>query len=514
MFLFLIVSTLLVPFTAGCSTVVDNENKNEYEEVNEPEDEEEKEDETEDIENRIYTFVFHENGADYGFDTITIPHTELVEGIKLPVPLKEGYIFDGWYLDESLTTKFDIKNLKSGVNNLYAKYKMTELTKQGLEVVYSTNMLDMDHFTFSKGLTTDGKEVSLKGGYTDYIPVRYNEPIVFGNGIKGGKYMRYITAYDYEYNVLPDLGSNSGTSLYVVPKTVSYIRISLYSDSLNEIARINKSEKLLRYEPFSKEIAPVGTAKQRMEDYNQRHRPFTTVLSEEEMIKAAYKPLGELNKPYFCLISDDGHKDVANYSIPMAISKGIPMTYGLMKYSEVLEEPYLSVLKDAIENHGFEVAQHGWTRYTEYTEDQLNYFFDTEKEYFDSLGIETKTAICPAHNINELVSAVASQRFEALRTGELSEKEGYPYSYGWYANGPTSNVFALDCYNLSFESLAVYKKHLDEVCENNWLFIGFYHENELNKERKEQIEAIIDYAKEKGMEFCTLSQIPHLSKAK
>ena len=41
--------------------------------------------------------------------------------------------------------------------------------------------------------------------------------------------------------------------------------------------------------------------------------------------------------------------------------------------------------------------------------------------------------------------------------------------------------------------------------------IGFYHENELDDEKKSKIEAIIDYAKEKSMEFVTLKDVPHLS---
>ena len=150
------------------------------------------------------------------------------------------------------------------------------------------------------------------------------------------------------------------------------------------------------------------------------------------------------------------------------------------------------------------------TRYTAYTEDQLNYFFDLEKEYFDDLGFETKTAICPAHAISELVSAVASQRFEALRTGYIGTGD-YPYSYGWYANGPKSNLYSLDCINISGEPLVDHKKHIDEACRNNWLIIGFYHENELNSDKKEKIEKIIDYALNQGMEFCTLCEVPHLS---
>ena len=222
--------------------------------------------------------------------------------------------------------------------------------------------------------------------------------------------------------------------------------------------------------------------------------------------------MGKLSKPYFCLISDDGYEGVATYSIPMVTSKNIPMTFGIMKGSPVLQEPYLTTLKDAIENHGCTVAQHGFTRYTDYTEDQLNSFFDDEEEYFNSIGLEIKGAICPAHNISKLVSAVAGNRYGVLRTGYNGngETDAIITKYGWYFNGPKSNLYALDCINISTEPLTDQKSHVDYAVENNLLFIGFYHERELTVEKKSQVEEIIDYAKEKGMTFCTLGQIPTL----
>lgn len=456
----------------------------------------------------FYSLVFHTN-SDEQFDNITLERQDL-ETYLLPTPTLDGYVFDDWYLDSSFKKPYDIKSLVKGNNDLFAKYHIDDLAAQGKEIVYSTNRLDLERVTKDKALTPNGREVDFKGLYTDFIHVKYGERVVFGDGIDGVRYMRFVTAYDSHMRLLPNKGDNNGTHTYIVPHGVVYIRLSVYYSNLFSDSRINISETLLRYEPYCKEIAPLGEGKRRQDEYNNKYRPFTTTRVNE-LQDASYKPLGELKKPYFCLISDDGLKEEATYSIPMAISKGVPMTLGLMKGSEILQEPYLTTLRDAVTNHGFEVAQHGWTKYTAFTEDQLNYFFDLEKEYFDSMGFETKTAICPAHAIDELVSAVASQRFEALRTGYIGNSEGYKYGYGWYANGPTSNLYALDCINISTEPLKDHKNHIDDACANNWLMIGFYHENELDDEKKAKIEAIIDYAKEKGMEFCTLQEVPYLS---
>lgn len=457
---------------------------------------------------RFYSLVFHTNSEEQ-FDNVTLEYKDL-NSYLLPTPNLDGYVFDDWYLDSSFKKQYKTKNLIEGKNDLYAKYHISDLTAQGKEIVYSTNRLNLGRVTKDKALHPNGHASDFNGLYTDYIHVKPGKRVICGDGIKGIRYIRFVTAYDAHMNVLPNKGEIDGTHTYIVPRGVAYVRLSLYYSNLFSDSRINLSDTLLRYEPYYEEIADIGEGKRRQEEYDNKYRPFTTTKTNE-LHDASYKPLGELKKPYFCLISDDGLKEEATYSIPMAISKGVPMTLGLMSGSEILQEPYLTTLRDAVDNHGFEVAQHGWTQYTAFTEDQLNYFFDLEKDYFDSMGFETKTAICPAHAINELVSAVASQRFEALRTGYIGNSEGYQYGYGWYANGPRSNIFALDCINISTEPLEDHKRHIDSACANNWLFIGFYHENELDNEKKAKIESIIDYAKEKGMEFCTLKDVSHLS---
>jgi hypothetical protein len=217
-----------------------------------------------------------------------------------------------------------------------------------------------------------------------------------------------------------------------------------------------------------------------------------------------------------CLVTDDGYEGVCQYSIPTIVKdRNIPMTFAIMRGSPCLSEELLPILKDAVTNHGCSVSQHGFKRFTEYNEDQLNAYFDAEKEYFDSIGLTMTSAVCPGHDISEMVAAVAGTRFGVLRTGyngNGSKISGYmPNQYGWFANGEKSNVKALDCFNIATESVGARKVHIDDAIENNYLIIGFYHEWELDNYNGSfshtELEEVIDYAIQRGIEFITLDQV-------
>ena len=67
-----------------------------------------------------YTFVFRaENGLYYS--PITLERDEL-NSLELPEVNKEGYTFDGWYLDSEYEEKFTIDNVKEGNVELFAKW--------------------------------------------------------------------------------------------------------------------------------------------------------------------------------------------------------------------------------------------------------------------------------------------------------------------------------------------------------------------------------------------------------
>ena len=342
--------------------------------------------------------------------------------------------------------------------------------------------------------------------YTNFISVKCGDTIIIGNGFKDKRFFRYVSAYDYHKKILKESGKEQ-VMYYVVPPRVSYIRASIYNDDLDSTTRINKGSLLLRYEPFKVDYFPKGTYEKRLREYKLKNMPLTYWGLIHEY---SYRPMKKPDKGYFCLMSDDGYKGVATYSIPMVIEKEVPMTFAVMKGSPVLNEPYLDILKDAIDNHGCSLAHHGFTRYTEFNEDQLNYFFDKEDEYFASLGLKAYGAVCPAHNIDETVAAVAGYRYGVVRSGYSNGGKDLMPTYDWYLNGSGSNIHALNSINISTEPLEDQFAHIDTCKKYNLLMIGFYHEWELNDKKKSKIERIIDYAKEQGMEFITFDQIPSL----
>ena len=382
-------------------------------------------------------------------------------------------------------------------------------SNNALETTYSNNRFDRSSYTPNKYINTSGTQGSdSQYAVTDYIEVKEGEILNCGFGFNNLRNFRFVTAYDLNKSVVSDAGAQV-VQTYTVPQGVKYVRCTLYSEHVtNEDFRISTGYALLRYEPYAKKEMPIGTSEIRKNIYDIKNSPIKTLGLTKPLM---YKPIGTLTKPYFCLITDDGEVGTATYSIPtLVIGKNVPMTFGIAKESRVLEEPYLSVLMDAIENHGCTVAQHGFTRFTEYNEDQLNAFFDSEKQFFDELGLEMKGAICPGHNINERVAAVCGARFGCLRTGYRSAGSLGPV-YPYHINGPKSNVNAIDCINISVEALQDHKARIDYAVEHNFVVVGFFHEWEIDSSQEEQIEAIVDYALEQGMEFVTLDQIPYLT---
>lgn len=76
---------------------------------------------------KTFTVTFNTNGGD------PIDSREVAEGgllAELPVPVKKGSAFEGWYTDQGLTTKFDISKPITGNITLYAKW--TTVTREAL----------------------------------------------------------------------------------------------------------------------------------------------------------------------------------------------------------------------------------------------------------------------------------------------------------------------------------------------------------------------------------------------
>lgn len=232
-------------------------------------------------------------------------------------------------------------------------------------------------------------------------------------------------------------------------------------------------------------------------------------IPDYAMKTLAYKPLGVLSKGYICLSCDDGANTLATYTIPMLKQKNVPCTFGLMSDSKVMENPeYVSLIKDMVKNNKCSVAQHGRDSFTSYTETQLVSFLDSERAKFKQQGIEVEGAICPNHDYNDLVSAVVGGKYGVVCTGGTNK----PVYYSHYTLGPRSNLYAL--YRASVQSITLdkLKAAIDAAYADHYIYMPFWHDNAFASDpaQQEKLEAMIDYAKSKGIAFCTVGDIEKL----
>ena len=387
-----------------------------------------------------------------------------------------------------------------------------EIINTTTEEVYSTNLLNVNDLEFGKFCSTTGS-IGTSSAYCytkTLIPVNEGDVIGYYYGIAINDGFRYVTAYDENKNVLSDKGSDESNT-YTVPAGVSYIRVSLYQSRLHEDSRLNING-CKAYEPFYIKLMPKDVMKNSREIENVEKYPLTK-LPSYMLNMMAYKPLGALTKGYICLVSDDGTSGVNTYTIPMVLGKGVPCTFAIMKSSEIMQnDSDIAIFKNALAN-GCKASQHGGSRWTEYDEYQLTQFFDSEKEFFDSQGIDINSAVCPAHYVNKIVSAVAGGRFGVCRNGYDGEgsTDRLVIHYDYYCNGARSNLYALSSRSAVDGDLNEHKSAIDYAKANKMIYILLWHENELTNEKKLQLEGIIDYAKEVGITFCTLDEIPYLT---
>ena len=109
--------------------------------------------------------------SDYGsFADQTVEHGKPIDTDKLTIPTVEGYTFDGWYTDDTYSTKFDFtKPIKSNTT-VYAKwtandYEVSFITEHG-DAPASQNVPYNGTATNPGELTEDG--YTFIGWYTDH----------------------------------------------------------------------------------------------------------------------------------------------------------------------------------------------------------------------------------------------------------------------------------------------------------------------------------------------------------
>ena len=150
--------------------------------------------------------------SDHGsFADQTIEHGKTIETGKLTIPKVEGYTFDGWYTDDTHTTKFDFTQPIKSNTTVYAKwtandYEVSFITEHG-DPPASQNVKYNGTATDPGTLTEEG--YTFDGWYADDT---YSTEFDFTQPIKRNTtvYAKW-TANDYEVSFVTEHG-NAPTS--------------------------------------------------------------------------------------------------------------------------------------------------------------------------------------------------------------------------------------------------------------------------------------------------------------
>lgn len=222
------------------------------------------------------------------------------------------------------------------------------------------------------------------------------------------------------------------------------------------------------------------------------------------------RKLGSLSKGYICMSCDDGAEALATYTIPMLKTKGVPCTFGIMSTSQVVNnDSYLQTVQEMLTDaYKCEIALHGNTSYTDYSVENLVEFLNEEKEILESKQLIPKGIIYPNHAYNDAVLAVCGSYYGVCFTGGNNK----PIYYSGYGAGDRSNMYSLYRFSVVSATLDQMKTYIDKAIENKHILLPFWHDNSIvnSAEYQQKLEAMIDYAKQSGITFCTIGDIPTL----
>lgn len=284
----------------------------------------------------------------------------------------------------------------------------------------------------------------------------------------------------------------------------------------------------------------------------------------------SYRPLGRLSKPYICFSTDDGRKQLATYTLPLFISKNVPLTMCIWSTSDVMQNAvgraqilaattnpgtarYITITTDpdtqaeiwnegSVINSNYDntlypnIAQHGsypWANGsqmdTPYDEKQLFDFFESEKNAFTNYGLTvSRAAACPYGYTDERMIAETGGYFGVNRSVYNPNDNNIVY-YPFYSSGERSNIFALRACNIKGYSTPTWENAVDYIKANNMLLCIYLHDWDLSTTARDdgitddgdgtshtaakRLEDLIDYAKAQNITFINLSDIPNLSAA-
>ena len=229
----------------------------------------------------------------------------------------------------------------------------------------------------------------------------------------------------------------------------------------------------------------------------------------------AKRPLGVLTKPYIAISCDDGASDLANTTIPLfkgyktTYNKNIPLTMGFMSTSYVLGVASMTALvNEMLEDYGCEIATHGGSSYTGYTNKGLCTFLDEQEGFiYGKCGRNPVGIIYPNHAYDLEKSVIAGSYYGVCAAGY---SQGVVYSQ---CNGPRSNMYELHRWSLfvSSQTENTIKTVVDYAYDNNLLLMPWFHDNALTGADAQNnialLNYLVSYGVSKGIDFISFKDI-------
>lgn len=226
--------------------------------------------------------------------------------------------------------------------------------------------------------------------------------------------------------------------------------------------------------------------------------------------------LGSLTKPYIAISCDDGAADLATTTIPLfkgyktTYGHNIPLTMGLMSSSAVLgNASQTTLVNEMLTDYGCEVATHGGTSYTSYTDADLIDFLDDQQDFiYGKCGRNPVGIIYPNHAYDLKKSVIAGSFYGVCAAGYSN---GVKYQQ---CNGARSNMYELHRWSLFVASQTenTIKAVVDYAYDNNLLLMPWFHDNALTGDDGAANIALLDYlvsyAESKGIDFISFKDIP------
>ena len=224
----------------------------------------------------------------------------------------------------------------------------------------------------------------------------------------------------------------------------------------------------------------------------------------------AYKPLGVLEKGYICMIADDGSTAFIDTTLPVLQQENVKYTLALMKDSPMFtvanKDSYINTLKNEITLKRCSICYHGGDSYTTYKPNELIDFLNSEKEFFESIGINPVGCCYPNHDHNTETQIICGNMLGICCDGNTGKY------YKYQLNGARSNLYELTRTSLVSYGFDNLKLAINTAIDKKQLLILFWHDISLknNPSYLQLLKDFISYAKTTDIEFITLNELENM----